>query len=112
MEPLALAVEILVPITKLVDCVCHEGFPYFRSMDQVVHIPVEYRGVEREFEARVQVWRYGHRWFVQVEDVELVFEQDDAGEYRALMPEGYAGKLPDRDLVQAIAGVLDALETL
>jgi len=78
-------------------------------MEQVVHIPVDYQGVEREFEARVQVWQYGHRFFVQVEGVELVFERDDSGEYRALAPEGYTGKLPDRGLVQAIAEVLDAL---
>lgn len=81
-------------------------------MEEIVHIPVDYQGDEREFEARVQVWQYGHRWFVMVEGVELVFEKDDAGEYRALTPEGYTGKLPDRGLVQAIAEVLDALEAL
>jgi len=78
-------------------------------MEQNVHIPVDYQGVEREFEARVQVWQHGHRWFVMVEGVELTFERDDAGQYRALTPEGYTGKLPDRGLVQAIAEVLDAL---
>ncbi|HEY8968911.1 MAG TPA: hypothetical protein VIM64_07455 [Puia sp.] len=78
-------------------------------MEQVVHIPVDYQGVEREFEAHVQVWQYGRRFFVQVEGVELAFERDDSGEYRALAPEGYTGKLPDRGLVQAIAEVLDAL---
>ena len=81
-------------------------------MEPIVQIPVDYQGVEREFEARVQVWQYGHRFFVQVEEVELTFERDDAGEYRALAPEGYTGKLPDRGLVQAIAEVLDALEAL
>jgi hypothetical protein len=81
-------------------------------MDQVLQIPVEYAGIEREFEARVQVWQYGRRWFVQVEGVELVFERDDAGQYRALTPEGFAVKLPDRGLVQAIAEVLDALEAI
>jgi len=78
-------------------------------MEQVVQIPVDYQGVEREFEARVQVWQYGHRFFVQVDEVEVVFERDDAGQYRALTPEGYTGKLPERGLVQAIAEVLDVL---
>jgi hypothetical protein len=81
-------------------------------MEEVLYIPVDYAGVEREFEARVQVWQYGHRWFIWVEGVELVFERDDSGEYRALTPEGYTGKLPDRGLVEAIAGVLDALDAL
>lgn len=78
-------------------------------MEQTVTIPVEYAGAEREFEARVQVWQYGHRFFVAVEDVELVFERDDSGEYRAMTPEGFTGKLPDRGLVRAIAEVLDAI---
>ena len=78
-------------------------------MEQTVTIPVEYAGSEREFEARVQVWQYGHRFFIPVDEVELVFERDDSGEYRALTPEGFTGKLPDRALVQAIAEVLDAI---
>jgi hypothetical protein len=36
----------------------------------------------------------------------LVFERDDSGDYRALTPEGYTGKLPDKALVRAIAAVL------
>lgn len=78
-------------------------------MGEMVTIPVEYRGEERAFEAEVQVWQYGHRFLVPVEGVDLVFERDDAGEYRVVVPEGYVGKLPDRGLVQAIAAVLDAL---
>jgi hypothetical protein len=74
-----------------------------------VTIPVEYRGEERSFDAEVQVWQYGHRFLVPVDGVDLVFERDDSGEYRAIVPEGHAGKLPDRGWVQAIAAVLDAL---
>ncbi|TDX02116.1 hypothetical protein [Dinghuibacter silviterrae] len=75
----------------------------------VLQIPVEYRGAEHEFEARVQVWQYGHRFFIPVDGVDLVFERDDSGQYRALVPEEYTGKLPDRGLVEAIAAVLDAV---
>ena len=78
-------------------------------MENIVYIPVEYGEQALEFEARVQSWQYGHRFFVPVDGVELVFERDDAGQYRALLPEGYKGKLPDRGLVQAIAAVLDGL---
>lgn len=78
-------------------------------MEHTVTIPVEYAGSEREFEARVQAWQYGHRFLVSVEEVELVFERDDSGAYRALTPEGFTGKLPERGLVQAIAEVLDAI---
>lgn len=75
----------------------------------MVTIPVDYGGTERTFEAEVQVWQYGHRFLVPVDGVDLVFERDDSGEYRAILPEGFTGKLPDRGLVQAIVAVLDAL---
>jgi hypothetical protein len=39
----------------------------------------------------------------------MIFERDDSGEYRAIVSEGFTGKLPDRELVQAIAAVLDDL---
>jgi len=78
-------------------------------MEETVQIPIEYNGTEQTFEARVQVWQYGHRFFVAVGDVELTFEQDDSGDYRAMTPEGYTGKLPDKGLVQAIIDVLDGL---
>ena len=48
-------------------------------MEQVVYIPVEYQGVEREFEARVQVWEYGHRFLVQVEGEELGYVRGHSG---------------------------------
>ena len=68
--------------------------------------------MEMSFEAEVQVWQYGHRFLVPVEGVDLVFEQDDSGAYRAIVPEGLSGKLPDRALVQAIAAVLDDLSAI
>jgi hypothetical protein len=78
-------------------------------MEVIVHIPVEYGGVVQEFEARLQVWQYGYRFFVPVDGVDLMFERDDAGNHRAVVPEGYAKKLPDRGLVMAIAAVLDGV---
>ena len=78
-------------------------------MEETVHIPVNYRGEEREFEATVQAWQYGLRFLVPVEGVDLVFERDDAGQYRAILPEGYTSKPPDTGLVQAIMAVLDKL---
>lgn len=81
----------------------------FAGMSQMVTIPVEYLGEEREFEAAVQVLQYGYRFLVPVDGVDLVFERDDSGDYRAVTPYGYAGKLPDRGWVEAIAAVLSAL---
>ena len=78
-------------------------------MEQTVEIPIEYLGTDHLFEARIQSWQFGHRFIVPINDVELTFERDDSGDYRALLPDGYTGKPPDKGLVQAIIAVLDAL---
>ncbi|HLY72338.1 MAG TPA: hypothetical protein VKR53_21555 [Puia sp.] len=78
-------------------------------MGETVMIPVNYRGEERSFEAELQVWQYGYRFIVPVDGMELVFERDDSGDYRAIASEVSGGELPDRELVQAIAEVLQTL---
>jgi len=78
-------------------------------MEQTVEIPVEISGVERTFIAQVQVWRYGLRFLVNVDGVEVTLERDDAGEFRALLPEGFSGKPPAKDVIAAIIEVLQAL---
>jgi hypothetical protein len=78
-------------------------------MEQTIEIPVEFRGVERVFSATVQAWQYGRRFLVDVDGVEMTLERDDAGEFRALLPEGFAGKTPDKEVIRAIIDVLEAL---
>ncbi|MBS1663671.1 MAG: hypothetical protein JST68_21690 [Bacteroidetes bacterium] len=78
-------------------------------MEQTVDIPVTIRGVERSFMARVQAWRYGIRFLVDIDGVEMTLERDDAGEFRAILPEKFSGKLPDKELVTAIIEVLQSL---
>jgi hypothetical protein len=78
-------------------------------MEQTVEIPVTVRGVERVFAARVQAWRYGLRFLVDIDGVELVVERDDAGEFRAILPEGFRGKPPDKAI---IGGIIDVLQEL
>jgi hypothetical protein len=54
-------------------------------MDEPFLIPVSYKGVEREFEATLQVLGYTHRFNVQVEGAEVIFERDEEGQYRAIV---------------------------
>lgn len=75
-------------------------------MEQTVEIPVEIHGKDQVFTARVQAWQYGLRLFVDVDGVEVIFERDDAGEFRAILPEGFAGKAPDKEVIAAIVEVL------
>jgi hypothetical protein len=78
-------------------------------MEQTVEIPVEIGGLERIFPAKVQAWRYGQRFMVDVDGVEVVLERDDAGEFRAMLPEAFAGKPPEKEVIGAIIEVLQAL---
>lgn len=79
------------------------------AMEQTVEIPVEIRGEERVFLAKVQAWSYGHRFLVDIDGVEVTLERDDAGEFRAILPEGFSGKIPDKQLIGAIIEVLQSL---
>jgi hypothetical protein len=78
-------------------------------MEQTVDIPVTIRGEERTFAGRVQAWQYGLRFVVDVDGAEMVFERDDAGAFRAILPDGYSGKPPDKEAIAAIVAVLEAL---
>lgn len=78
-------------------------------MEQTIEIPVEIRGDERVYVGRVQAWQYGLRFLVDVDGTEMTMERDDAGEFRAILPEGYTGKAPDKEVVAAIIQVLDTL---
>lgn len=78
-------------------------------MEQMVEIPVEIDGAERVFAARIQAWRYGLRFWVDVDGAEILLERDDAGEFRAISPDGFDGKTPDKEMIRAIILVLETL---
>jgi hypothetical protein len=81
----------------------------FNRMEQKVEIPVEIRGMEQVFAARLQTWRYGQRFLVDIYGVEVTIERDNAGEFRAVLPEGFTGHPPDKEVIRAIIDVLRAL---
>jgi hypothetical protein len=67
------------------------------------------RGVEQNFAAHVQAWRYGIRFIVDVNGVEVTIERDDAGDFRAILPDGFTGKTPDKEVIGAILAVLQEI---
>ena len=75
-------------------------------MDEQVVIPVIFQGTELDFTATLQAWSYGFRFIVDVEGVEVIFEKDDEGEYRALVASGQPIKPPKVELIAAISQVL------
>ncbi|HEY4061187.1 MAG TPA: hypothetical protein VGM30_04765 [Puia sp.] len=78
-------------------------------MDEPFLIAVDYKGKQLEFEARLQVLGYTHRFWVGVDAVEVVFERDEEGNYRAIIPPETKGKIPDSGLLQAIAGAIEKI---
>ena len=80
-------------------------------MEESVEIPVTIRGEERVYTALVQAWRYGVRFLVDVDGVEVTLERDDAGEFRAVLPEGFNGKTPDKEAIAAIKKATEIYES-
>jgi hypothetical protein len=78
-------------------------------MEHTIEIPVTVRGTELLFSARVQAWQYGMRFLVDIDGLELVLERDDAGEFRAILPDGFTGKPPEKEIIGGIIDVLQAL---
>ena len=78
-------------------------------MDYHFTIPVVYNGVEVQFEARVQVWAYGRRFYVFVEGVEVLFEQDEEAHIRVILPAEGEVKMPGKGLLQEIAAAIEAI---
>lgn len=71
---------------------------------------IHYRGQERNYPVRKEVSAYSLRYIVEVEGVEVIFEQDEEGRYRALLPRGVS---PQQLALskELLGSVCDALET-
>jgi hypothetical protein len=69
-------------------------------------ITVTHNGKTTAFPGKLQQWGYGHKIEVSAGVHTLVFEPDEEGEYRVLIPD--TDMLPDRALVKAIAESITA----
>ena len=91
-------------------------------MDEPFVIELDYKGVARAFEARLTVFGYSHRFHVDVEGMEVLFERDEEGSYRAMVPQmpenapermerGMAGlgTVPEAGLLRAIAEAIERI---
>jgi hypothetical protein len=99
-------------------------------MEEPFIITVSYKGGEKEFEARLQVFGYSHRFHVDIEGTEVIFERDEEGHYRAILPQpplpqlpenggrtpensgrasGNMGKVPDTGLLQSVAEAIERI---
>jgi len=80
-----------------------------KFMDEPFIITVNHNGAERAFEASLRVFGYSHRFHVIVEGTEVLFERDEEGNYRAIIPPENTGTIPDTGLLQSIARAIEQI---
>jgi hypothetical protein len=80
-------------------------------MDEPFEIPVIYKGEEWLFPARLLQHGYTHRFQVEVNGYEVLFEPDEEQNYRAMIsPEKLHGiNKMDIELLKAIAGAIEII---
>lgn len=74
-------------------------------------LPVEYKGVQQIFKASLVVYGYSHRFHVEVNGHEIIFEPDEERNYRAIVNNDEKDHRPQVDiaLLILISAALEAL---
>jgi hypothetical protein len=75
-------------------------------MEEFIDLPITYKGETIHFTAKILAYGYIYKLSVDVNGVEVLFEKDDQGEYRALLADPEVNVKMDVEAVKAI------LETL
>jgi hypothetical protein len=81
----------------------------FMIMEEPFVLIVEHNGKEHSLETQFMPMGYTHKFKVIVEELEVLFEPDEEGEYRAVLPVGIDEKTKrriDMTLLQNIAVTL------
>lgn len=67
-------------------------------------LPVTYKGKELLFNVRLATFTYGYKFYVDIDGNEVVFERDDEGNLRALVPDTSDTAI-EKGLIEAIIEV-------
>ena len=78
-------------------------------MDEPFFLPVNFKGIEHQFEALLKRRGYVAVLEVNVHDALVIFERDEQGDWRAILPEDQAGKAPDVELLRAIGETIEQI---
>lgn len=80
-------------------------------MDEPFEIPVLYKGQEHLFPARLSIVGYVHKFLVTINGLELFFEEDNNGKYRAMANASNQVDMKDLDteLLKAIAESIESI---
>lgn len=80
-------------------------------MEEAFVLDVEHNGIPLQFETRLMRLGYIYRFSVMVDEVEILFERDEEGGFRAIVPEGVEQKNRrniDPALLKSIADTIQA----
>ena len=80
-------------------------------MEEEFELPVEYKGEEQMFNTKLIVTGYTHKFNVDVNGQSIVFELDDEGNYRAIIPYDDVPKIKsvDIELLKEIAKTIEEI---
>ncbi|HMH22232.1 MAG TPA: hypothetical protein VK563_10660 [Puia sp.] len=78
-------------------------------MDDPFIITITHNGTEKNFEASLQVFGYSHRFHVLIEGTDILFERDEEGQYRAIIPAEKEPKDIDKSLLESIAKAIEGI---
>jgi hypothetical protein len=78
-------------------------------MDEPFFLPVTFKGVEHQFEVLLRRRGYVAVLEVNVNNALVIFERDEQGDWRAILPEDQAGKTPDVELLRVIGETIEQI---
>lgn len=80
-------------------------------MEHSFELPVTYKNAELLLPGRLVAFTYSYKFYIMVNDIELIFERDDNGAFRVVKQENLPVNYHDidRGLIAAIIDVLDNL---
>jgi hypothetical protein len=78
-------------------------------MDEPFFIPCRYKGIDRQFTATFQAFGYTFRFHVDVDGTDVIFERDEEGNFRAIIPPESPKPPPDRNLLQEISAAIEQI---
>ncbi|WP_312992151.1 hypothetical protein [Chryseobacterium flavum] len=84
-------------------------------MEHQFELPVIYKGKELLFNGRLATFSYGYKLSVNIHDTDVVFERDDQGNLRAILPNIHdvSPAFPiEKELIEAIIEVFNELQVL
>jgi hypothetical protein len=78
-------------------------------MDEPFDLPVIYKGQELLLPAQLIQQGYTHKFRVMIKDVEVYYEPDEEGNYRALVDPETLPKSLEPELLQIVAESIEAI---